>query len=69
MSFDGGTTWTNLLTMNNTNPNDPANPYPAGDESRINQHLSLAVNNPAGATAQFRFGYLDAGNDWWWAVD
>jgi VCBS repeat-containing protein len=66
VSFDGGATWTNLLTQDNTH--GPNAPYAAGDESRINQHVSLAVNNPAGATAEFRLGYLDAGNDWWWAV-
>ncbi|HEY1376056.1 MAG TPA: Ig-like domain-containing protein, partial [Gemmataceae bacterium] len=67
VSFDNGTTWTNLLTMDNTH--GPNAPYDAGDESRINEHIALAANNPAGGTALFRFGYLDASNEWWWAVD
>jgi VCBS repeat-containing protein len=70
VSFDGGTTWTNLLTMDNTDPNNPSGPpLPAGDLSRDNQHITLPINNAPGATALFRFGYLDASNEWWWAVD
>jgi hypothetical protein len=73
VSFDGGATWTNLLTQDNVDPNNPSGPLlKAGDESRINQHVTLSVNNPTGpptATALFRFGYLDGGNDWWWAID
>jgi hypothetical protein len=35
-----------------------------------NEHVSLAINNPAGAgSAVFKFGLFDAGNDWWWALD
>jgi VCBS repeat-containing protein len=71
VSYDGGTTWTNLLTQDNTH--GPNAPYNAGDESRINQHVVLNTNdlgvpNPPGGTAKFRFGYLDASNEWWWAV-
>ncbi len=63
VSFDGGTTWTNVLTLNNANS--------GGEDSlsRANEHLTLTVNNPATGTMQIRFGYLNAGNDWWWALD
>ncbi|MFV0474500.1 MAG: alkaline phosphatase family protein [Pikeienuella sp.] len=35
-----------------------------------NEHIELALDNPAGAaTMKLSFGMADAGNDWWWAVD
>lgn len=35
-----------------------------------NESVSLAINNPANAsTMTITFGYLDAGNNWWWAFD
>ena len=35
-----------------------------------NEHVTLELDNPSGASeAVFTFGYFDAGNDWWWAVD
>lgn len=35
-----------------------------------NEHLEYALFVPDGATnAQFTFGYINAANDWWWAVD
>lgn len=35
-----------------------------------NEEVTLAINNPAGATSmKVTFGLLNAGNDWWWAVD
>jgi VCBS repeat-containing protein len=64
VSFNNGTSWTDLQDFNNNNSGG------VGGEIRINEHLSMSANNPAGATsAMFRFGYLDAGNDWWWAID
>jgi hypothetical protein len=65
VSFDGGTNWTSLLSMNSAN-------ISGGDSSevRINESLSLPLNNPAGATsATVRFGMTTADNDWWWALD
>ena len=63
VTFDGGATWTNLLTLNS----DTA----GGDSSlsRANEAVSLEINNPANATVQVRFGMVDTGNDWWWAID
>jgi hypothetical protein len=67
VSYDGGTTWQNLLAYNNystgsISPN-------VGNLANANEHVTLAGNNPAGATsAMFRFGYLDASNEWWWAI-
>ena len=35
-----------------------------------NENVSLALDNPPGASNMtISFGLFDAGNDWWWAVD
>jgi hypothetical protein len=35
-----------------------------------NEHVTLGLNNPGGASEMvLTFGLFDAGNDWWWAVD
>ena len=35
-----------------------------------NETVNVSINNPAGAkTIKFTFGYVDVGNNWWWAVD
>lgn len=35
-----------------------------------NETVSIPIPNPAGASSlQVTFGYIDAGNNWWWAVD
>jgi hypothetical protein len=40
------------------------------DDNSTNDEIVLALNNPAGAgNLKLTFGMLDAGNDWWWAVD
>jgi hypothetical protein len=65
VSFDGGTNWTNLLSMNSAN-------ISGGDSSlvRVDEAVSLPLNNPAGAaSAIVRFGMTTADNDWWWALD
>ena len=64
VSYDGGGNWATLTELT------PANSGGPGSRSRTNEHLTLSANNPAGATsAQFRISYLEAGNDWWWAID
>jgi hypothetical protein len=36
----------------------------------VNEGVSISVANPAGAqNVRFTFGLLDAGNNWWWAID
>ena len=64
VSYDGGATWTNLLTLDPTTT-------PGGSSSleRANEAVSLMADNPAGGSMYVRFGMTDAGNDWWWAVD
>lgn len=35
-----------------------------------NETVMVPLSNPAGATSMvFTFGYLNAGNNWWWAID
>ena len=35
-----------------------------------NENVTVELNNPAGAMEMIiTFGMLDAGNDWWWAID
>ncbi|RIK72348.1 MAG: hypothetical protein DCC67_19400 [Planctomycetota bacterium] len=36
----------------------------------VNEHVTYDVPVPSGAsTVKFTLGYLNAGNDWWWAID
>lgn len=72
VTFDGGTTWQNLLTMTVTDPgnNVPlgtfADPAASGEFSVANGDFTPA----SGATEmQVRFGCITGGNNWWFAVD
>ena len=39
-------------------------------DANTNESVIVALNNPACASsAVVTFGYFDAGNDWWWAID
>jgi hypothetical protein len=47
---------------------DSASPFFHGDNT--NESLLLSLNNPAGATSvRFRWGMVNATDDWWWAID
>lgn len=36
----------------------------------VNETVTMTINNPAGAsTMKITWGYIDAGNNWWWAID
>ncbi|MBX3435331.1 MAG: hypothetical protein KF847_18605 [Pirellulales bacterium] len=54
-------------------PLDPEPSRPASltyKADAVNENLQYNVTVPAGATSvQFTFGYLNAANDWWWAID
>jgi hypothetical protein len=63
VSFDGGTSWTNLLKYQTENSGG------TGSLLRVNERVGLNVPNPTSGDALFRFGYTEAGNDWWWAID
>jgi hypothetical protein len=65
LSFDGGQTYTNLLTLDSLIEGD-------SNVARLNEALSFASGVDFAETGNdlvIRFGLTDAGNDWWWAVD
>jgi len=40
------------------------------DDNSTNETITVDLNNPPWATSVvLTFGYFDAGNDWWWAID
>ncbi|MCG8511054.1 MAG: hypothetical protein MI741_17675, partial [Rhodospirillales bacterium] len=64
VSYDGGTTFSEVLLLQTDE-----NTFPASSLDRANEHVSISLNNPANGSVQARFSMVDAGNDWWWAVD
>jgi hypothetical protein len=64
VSFDGG----ELIEILRWE-SDSASPNYKDDNS-TNETIILNIANPAGAQSMvIIFGYFDAGNDWWWAID
>jgi hypothetical protein len=62
VSFDGGDS-TELLRWT-------ADQGPTYHADSQNETVVLAINNPASALRmKITFGYVDAGNNWWWAID
>ena len=37
--------------------------------ARANVREKFTLDNPENANILVRFGYIDAGNNWWWAID
>jgi hypothetical protein len=77
-SFDGGapvfvdgSLWDS--NGGNSNPGDNIQDYPASlvyKPDNVNERVSYNINIPAGAqNVKFTFGYFNAANDWWWALD
>jgi hypothetical protein len=73
-SFDGGAP--ELITLWDSydgNIGEQESPQLSGDLYKgdaVNENLSFPVSVPVGATnAKLTLGYINAGNDWWWAVD
>ncbi len=68
VTFDGGTTWNEVLMWTSTN-----NGALAGDPGTTHeedQTVTVQLNNPADTTEmQIRFAVVDAVNNWWWAID
>lgn len=61
VSYDGGTPM-EVLRWEASGPNF--------HDDATNESVSLALRNPAGAQSMvITFGYFDAGNNWWWAID
>ena len=63
VSYDGATAVEVLLwESDSTSPNF--------HDDAPNEHVTLSLSNPDGASEMvLTFGLFDAGNDWWWAVD
>ena len=39
-------------------------------DTSTNEIVDIPINNPAGASnVVLTFGYLNARNNWWWAID
>ena len=63
VSFDGGPSQ-EILRWDST----PTSPFFKDDAP--NELIEIIINKPAGASsAEFEFALVEAGNDWWWAVD
>ncbi|HBP56049.1 MAG TPA: hypothetical protein DD687_08910, partial [Verrucomicrobiales bacterium] len=63
VSFDGGAPMEVMLWESNSES-------PNFHDANTNERVVLSVANPAGAQSMVvTFGYFDAGNDWWWAID
>jgi len=65
VSFDQGTTWNNLLTLD-------LDAFGGANSSleRVSETVELNLGASQGAAeALIRFALVDAGNDWWWALD
>lgn len=63
-SYDGGVTFGEALRWDSTS----GSAYFKDDST--NEQVRLNLDNPANASSVIlEFGLLNAGNDWWWAVD
>lgn len=64
VSFDGGGSWVEVLHYSSDN-NDPD-----FQDDIYNGFRSVAIANPGNASSMLvKFGYYNAGNNWWWAID
>jgi len=63
VSYDGGQTYNEVMYWDSS---EGEFFHPDSE----NENVTLALNNPAGATtAKLRFSLVNAKNDWWWAID
>ena len=74
-SFDGGKTWTQIFRRDRAavvartgGSIDSATGSTIFDNEAVDLPISGASGDP-GSTVEFRFSYLKASNDWWWAID
>ncbi|MBN2022576.1 MAG: PEP-CTERM sorting domain-containing protein [Pirellulales bacterium] len=65
VSYDGGSSFQEIMRWES----DEFSPN-FKDDNSTNDTIQVRMNNPVGATeAILRFGFHDAGNDWFWAID
>jgi len=80
VTYDGGLSWSPLLFFGDTNVPGITNGSSRNERITIDSTnvpndivgsgiVDAALFNPDFGTLQFRFGYQNAGNNWWWAVD
>lgn len=63
-SYDGGVTYGEALRWDS----QPGSPTFKNDAT--NERVIVNLANPTGATSvTLQFGLVNAGNDWWWAID
>jgi autotransporter-associated beta strand protein len=62
VSYDGGATWSNLLTL------DSSNQFGNATAANVNDRKVVSVPNPEDGQLVFRWGNTGT-NDWWWAID
>ena len=62
VSYDGGTTWSNLLTL------DSSNTLGTATAANVDEHRTVSVPNPDNGSMVFRWTNTGT-NDWWWAID
>ncbi len=63
-SYNGGTTFSEVLRW------DSLSTSSTFKNDAPNEQVTINLTNPAGAASViFEFGLLNAGNDWWWAID
>jgi hypothetical protein len=65
VSYDNGNSWKNLLTLD-------LDAFGGVNSSldRVDEPVELDLEAPdSAASVMVRFGLVDAGNDWWWAID
>ncbi|MBR0681566.1 hypothetical protein GXW74_13805 [Roseomonas eburnea] len=64
VSYDGGVTWTEVLAFDSDSSSADYKP------SATNETVRAQLDNPDGASEVIiRFGMIEAGNNWWWAID
>jgi Lysyl oxidase len=64
VSYDNGASFSEVLRWES----NPSSAYFKNDAT--NEAVAVNLNNPVGASnAIIEFGLLNAGNDWWWAID
>jgi hypothetical protein len=62
VSYDGGATWANLLTL------DSSNTLGSETAANVNERRVLSVPNPEDGTMVFKWTNTGS-NDWWWGID
>ncbi len=63
-SYNGGSTFSEVMKW------DSIGSSSTFKNDATNEQVTINLNNPVGATSVIlEFGLLNAGNDWWWAID